>query len=151
MNIESLRLYFSPIQLSDALRIFSYRSDKHCNQYQGWIPLKLEEVDDFINHKIAKEFNQIGTWHQMALVLKDTDELIGDLGLHFLENNEVELGITIAKEYHGKGYATEGLKKVIDTLFSDWNKKKMIGSVDPRNKASIATLLKLGFQKEHFH
>lgn len=150
MNIESLRLSFRTIQLSDAPGIFSYRSDPQTNQYQGWIPENLEEVEDFIKNKISKEFNQIESWHQVAIVLKESDELIGDLGIHFLKNQEVELGITIAKQHQGKGYATEGLKEVIDSLFTNWNKEKMNGSVDPRNKASIAMLLKLGFQKEQF-
>lgn len=150
MNTETLHLSFRPVELSDALSIFSYRSDKHTNQYQGWIPQHSAELDDFINLKISKEFNQIGSWHQLAIVLKKTDKVIGDIGLHFLENNEVEIGITIAREHQGKGYATEGLTKIITHLFKDWNKLKIKGSVDPRNKASIALLLKLGFQKEHF-
>ena len=150
MNTETLRLYFRPVELSDAPSLFSYRSDEHTNQYQGWIPQNSQEVDDFIKNKISREFNQIGSWYQLAMILKESDTLIGDIGLHFLENNEVEIGITIAQEHQGKGYGSEGLKKIIDLLFMDWNKHQIKGSVDPRNKASIALLLKLGFQKEYF-
>lgn len=150
-NIESLRLILRPLKISDAPALFKYRSDKFINRYQGWIPENLEEVEDFIENKIAKKFNKIESWFQFAVVLKESDELIGDLGLHFLENDVVEIGCTIAQQQQGKGFATEVLKAAIEFLFSRFNKHKIIGSVDPRNSASIAMLQKLGFQKEAFH
>ena len=149
--IESSRLILRPLNIPDAPSLFKYRSNKFTNQYQGWIPEKLEDVNDFIENKIAKEFNQIGSWFQIAIVLKESNELIGDLGLHFLENDMVEIGCTIAQENQGNSFATEALKLTIEHLFSQFNKHKIIGSVDPRNTASIAMLHKLGFQKEAFH
>lgn len=148
MEINSERLLIREIEISDALAIFNYRSDAQTNQYQGWIPEKLEEVHYFIEHKIAKEFNQLDTWFQMALVLKESDELIGDLGLHFLEYETVELGVTINRSHHGKGYASEALKVLIDYLLYEHGKRKIKASIDPRNLASIAMIEKLGFKKE---
>lgn len=151
MNIESKRLSFRSIDSKDANAIFHYRSDAQSNRFQGWIPQNHQEVCDFIEHKISKEFNLIGSWYQMAIVLRESGQLIGDIGLHFLENEELEIGITIAQEHQGKGFATEALKSIIENLFTHWNKQKIKASVDPRNKASIAMLLKLGFSKEAFH
>lgn len=148
IEIHCSRLLIREIESFDASAILNYRSDAQTNQYQGWIPENLEEVHDFIAHKIAKEFNQLDTWFQLAIVLKESYELIGDLGLHFLESEVVELGATIAKDHHGKGYATEALKAVIDYLFNQVGKQKIKASVDPRNKASIAMIEKLGFKKE---
>ncbi|WP_216663637.1 MULTISPECIES: GNAT family N-acetyltransferase [unclassified Lentimicrobium] len=148
IEIHSSRLLLREIESSDTSAIFMYRSDAQTNQYQGWIPEKLEEVNDFIEHKIAKEFNRLGTWFQLAIVLKESNKLIGDLGMHFLENDAVELGATIAQDYHGKGYATEALKGVINYLFNKVDKQKIKASVDPRNLASIAMIEKLGFKKE---
>ena len=151
IEIHSTRLLIREIQSSDVPAIFNYRSDALVNQYQGWIPEKLEEVKGFVEHKIAKEFNQLDTWFQLTIVIKESNELIGDVGLHFLENEVVELGVTIAKKNHGKGYATEALKAVIEYLFNKVDKQKIKASVDPRNLASIAMIEKLGFKKEaHF-
>ncbi len=148
IEIHSSRLLIREIQASDASTIFNYRSDSHINQYQGWIPEKLEEVDEFIRSKIAKEFNQLNTWFQMAIVVKETKEFIGDLGIHFLDHEIVELGATISKQQQDKGYATEALKAAIDYLFQKVGKQKIKASVDPRNLASIAMIEKLGFKKE---
>lgn len=150
-NIKSDRLVLRSMDLMDATAIFRYRSNANDNQYQGFIPEKLEEVQDFIEHKIAKEFNQINTWYQLAIVLEEPNELIGDLGLHFMENEAVEIGCTIAKEHQGKSYATEALNRAIEYLFTDMKKQRIIGSVDPQNKASIAMLEKLGFQLTAHH
>lgn len=148
IEIQSTRLLLREIQASDAPAIFNYRSDAVSNQYQGWIPERLEEVDDFIENKIAKEFNQIDTWFQLAIVAKESKELIGDLGLHFLENQIVEVGASINKAHQGKGYATEALESIIEFLFSQVDKQKIKASVDPRNLASIAMIEKLEFKKE---
>lgn len=148
IEIQSTRLLLREIQTLDAPTIFTYRADTLTNQYQGWIPKKLEEVEDFIENKIAKEFNQLDTWFQLAIVVKESDELIGDVGLNFLENEMVEVGCTINKCRQGKGYATEALRSTIDFLFSQVDKQKIKASVDPRNIASIALIEKLGFKKE---
>lgn len=148
IEIHSDRLLIREMESSDASAIFNYRSDAQTNQYQGWIPEKLEELNDFIENKIAKEFNQIDTWFQLAIIVKESNELIGDIGLHFLENETVELGATLAKDHHRKGYATEALKAVIVYLFNEIDKQKIKASIDPRNLASMAMIEKLGFKKE---
>ena len=47
---------------------------------------------------------------------------LGDIGIHFLEtdseNQQVEIGYTLDKEFRGKGYATEALSLVIDFLIN---------------------------------
>ena len=148
IEIQSTRLLIREIESLDAQTILDYRSDTVANKYQGWIPEKIEEVDDFIENKIAKDFNQIGTWFQLAIIVKMSNELIGDIGLHFLENEMVEIGCTIDKTHQRKGYATESLRLTINFLFTQSNKQKIKASVDPRNSASIAMIEELGFKKE---
>ena len=80
-------------------------------------------------------------------------QVIGDLGIHFLdeENKQAEIGFTLDKNFQGKGYATEAVKEIINYLFNKLNKHRIIGSVDPHNSNSIRLLERLGFRKEaHF-
>ncbi len=150
--IDSQRLILRPLAISDAEQLFSYRSDVHTNKYQSWIPGSIREVQDWIN-EIASDFNIQDTWFQIAIVLKKEEKMIGDLGIHFFgnENLQCELGITLAREQQSKGLATEAMTAVIDHLFNTHNKHRIIGSVDPKNLASIRLLKALGFRKEaHF-
>ena len=48
--------------------------------------------------------------------------------------------------------ATEALSALIDMLFDELAKHRIIASIDPRNEPSIRLMERLGFRKEaHFH
>ncbi len=148
--IKSQRLTLRPIALEDARRVFAYRSDAESNKYQGWIPKTLEEVVGFIN-KNPETFNVNNSWFQLVIIDNATAQLIGDVGVHFVDDEQCEVGCTINKEYHQKGFAKEALKATIDYLFHDLNKHRITASVDPRNTASVALMNTLGFRQEALH
>jgi RimJ/RimL family protein N-acetyltransferase len=150
--IETKRTILRPIEPTDNEQIFSYKSDSEANKYQGWIPKSLKDVDEFIS-KIPTEFNKPETWSQLVIIEKETDKIIGDIGVHFIDSNnfQCEIGCTLNKKIHGKGYATETVGVVIDYLFNKLGKHRIIASIDPENKSSIALVERLGFRKEaHF-
>lgn len=152
MKLETKRLILRPITFDDKHEIFKYRCDKEANKYQGWIPETIEDVEIFIG-KIAKQMNEPGTWFQMVIIEKESEKIVGDLGIHFIdsENKQVEIGCTLNKDYQKKGYATESVKKVIDYSFNELNKHRITASIDPDNKNSIRLVERIGFRKEaHF-
>jgi RimJ/RimL family protein N-acetyltransferase len=153
IRITTERLQLRPVQMEDADSIFAYRSNALVNQYQGWIPKTLEDVNHFISTKVSPEINLPGTWFQFVFIKKDNRELIGDVGVHFLNSDafQVELGCTLNKDHQGKGYATEALTETINYLFNELNKRRIIASVDPGNLPSISLFERLEFRKEsHF-
>nr|WP_319272717.1 GNAT family protein [uncultured Draconibacterium sp.] len=150
MQLNTQRLILRPIEAKDKQAILDYRSDAEANKYQGWIPKSLDDVETFLG-KLAAEFNVPDTWFQLAVVDKNTNKLIGDIGIHFIDEHQVELGYTIAKQYWGLGFATEAAKAIIEYLFCELKKHRITASVDKENIASFAVLEKLGFRKEaHF-
>jgi RimJ/RimL family protein N-acetyltransferase len=152
MILETKRLIIRPIKLEDKNEVFEYRSDREINKYQGWIPTTLIDVEMFIG-KISKQINEPKTWFQFIIIEKETQKIIGDLGIHFFdnENKQVEIGCTLNKNFQNKGYATESLKRVIDYLFKELSKHRIIASIDPENKNSIQLVERIGFRKEaHF-
>jgi RimJ/RimL family protein N-acetyltransferase len=152
MELETKRLIIRPISLDDKSDIFEYRSDTETNKYQGWIPKNIDDVDSFIG-KISKQINEPETWFQFVLIKKETQKIIGDLGIHFFdsENKQVEIGCTLNKDFQNKGCATESVKRIIDYLFNELNKHRIITSVDPDNINSTRLVERIGFRKEaHF-
>lgn len=139
-----------PIQLADSDSIFSYRSNSAINQYQGWIPKTIDDVHDFILNLTSPEINQPGTWFQFVIIIKDDNKLIGDIGVHFhaSDTSQVEMGCTLNQEYHGKGFAFEALQSIINYLFDDLGKRRIIASIDSRNHPSIRLIERLGFRKK---
>lgn len=147
------RLTLRPLEQKDAKEVFDYRSDANTNKYQGWIPESVDEVKDFIKNKVATTIDVADTWFQFAIISKNEGTVIGDLGIHFIDEDksQAEIGCTINKHHHGKGYATEALTEAVSYLFNDLNKHRIHASVDPRNIGSVKLMEKLGFRKEaHF-
>lgn len=152
MQLQTKRLTLRKTTFSDKEEIFAYRSDKKTNQFQGWIPDTLEDVSEFIG-KISRTFNIPGSWFQFVIIENSSGKLIGDLGVHFLEegSKQAELGCTLNKNFQGYGYANEALTSAINSLFADLDLHRIFASIDPKNIASIKMMEKLGFRKEaHF-
>ena len=152
LNLETERLVIRPIQLDDKVNIFEYRSDTETNKYQSWIPKTINDVESFING-IAKQINIPETWFQFVLIEKESQKVIGDLGVHFWDkqNEQVEIGCTLNKNFHHNGYATEAVKRIIDFLFVELKKHRIVASIDPNNESSIRLVERIGFRKEaHF-
>ena len=147
------RLIIRPMFKSDADKIFKYKSNKNANQFQGWIPNTVEDVTEFIDKRISSEMDKEGTWFQFVILTKIENEIIGDIGMHFISNlNKLaELGITIDIKFQGKGFAAEAMNAAINFLFRELGKHRIICSLDPRNLKSEALVKRLGFRKEgHF-
>ncbi len=150
LQITTDRLLLRPIRMEDSDSIFQYRSNVEVNRYQGWIPKTIADVRDFILNKVSSEINLQGTWFQFTILKKDNDELIGDIGIHFLEsdNFQVEMGCTLSKDHQGKGYAFEAVKEIVNFIFENLGKRRIVVSIDSRNQSSIRLIERLGFRKK---
>ena len=144
------RLLLRPLTLADAEAFFRYRSLPEVCRFQSFQPKTMPEIEAFLRANESTQPDIPGTWRQLAVCLQD-GTLIGDVGLHTLDEWQLELGYTLAPEQQGKGYATEAVAAVLRQAFSVWNKHRVTASVDPENRASIRLLERLGFRKEaHF-
>ena len=150
-SIETNRMILRPIAIEDCELVFNYRSDKEANLYQSWIPNSIVEVRSFIS-KNPTQINIPDTWFQLVIIRKQDNQVIGDIGLHFLnDNHQAEIGITLSKHSQNQGYATEALRSVLSYLFSDLKKHRIIASIDPNNVSSMRLMNRLGFRNEaHF-
>ena len=82
---------------------------------------------------------------QLALVLKETNTLIGDIYLNF-EKTHIDLGYTCATAYQKKGYITEILNVVLSQLYQDHHLTIRV-EIDARNTDSIRLCERLEFKR----
>lgn len=150
LKAENKRILLRPIALGDAAVVLRYKSDKLSNRFQEWIPQKESDVLHFIQRRLSADFNHPGSWFQYVIYFKKIRKICGDLGIHFHETNpeQCELGITLAKEFQGKGIAKESIKMVTDCLFSDYKKKIITALIDVENLSSIRCFVSCGFMEE---
>ena len=87
---------------------------------------------------------------QWGLALKTDNSVIGTCTLAGLDvsNRRAELGYALGHDHWGRGYMREALETLLDFAFTTLNLRRLEADVDPRNEASIRTLVRLGFQKE---
>lgn len=154
MILQTTRLQLRPVDMRDAEAMSIYRSDPETNQFLSLIPKSLDDIYGFIQ-KTNPKINIPGSWFQFVIIEKESNKLIGDIGVHFLDDNsdnkQVEIGYTLNKDFRGKGYANEALSKIIGYLFGQLKKHRITASIDPKNISSVRLIEKLGFRKEaHF-
>lgn len=145
---ERLRLRrFEP---GDAEAFFAYRSDPGVMRFQSWKPKDVEEMRRFIAGQAGLAPDTPDSWFQLAVCLRKGGELIGDCGLHFPLNEswQAEIGYTIAPRRQRRGYGLEAVRALLDYLFTGLSKHRVYASLDPRNRASVALLERLGMRRE---
>jgi len=60
-----------------------------------------------------------------------------------------EIGFILHPDYRGRGLAHEAVGAVVDHVFAHFDVPAIIADVDPRNRASLALLDRLGFVETH--
>ena len=148
--ITTKRLELRRLTLDDAEVMFAYRSNPLVAKYQGWKPDSVEQTREFINKLSGIEPDTPGTWIQLALVHRDSRQMIGDCGLHFLKDDrrQSEIGITLSPSHQRQGYALEAVRDVIEYLFTELGKHRVFASMDPRNTAVIELFKRVGMRQE---
>lgn len=151
--IETPRLRLDRLRAEDAAVLFGIRGDPDVARYQGWQPADVDEAAAFISSQTERPFGAPGGWNQLAIRLRGDGAQIGDVGLHFPSTREdpFEFGISLAPSHQGHGYAREAISAVIGRAFGAWGYHRVVGSVDPRNTASMALCRALGMRQEAHH
>ena len=144
---ESARLGMRRFRPEDAEQLYAIHLDGEVKQ---WIP--NESYEDLNEAKEAAAFfgecvdrNELP--YVLAIEIKDTGELIGDIGINEVEgkSDEVEIGFVICREYRGKGYATEAVQAMKGFAVSAFQTKMLYGRVMKGNNASVRVLEKDGY------
>ena len=148
-TLQTERLLLRPFTYSDAEDVFTcWESDPDVARYMFWTSHNdIEKTKEWL----AFEVGQIekDDWYRFAIVLKDTDELIGTGLIYFEEEvNGWEIGYNLGKKYWGKGYTTEAMNRIISFAKEELGITEIVGRYAKENPASGKVMDKLGFRFE---
>ena len=119
-SIELLEGYFN----QDEFLYYANKTKKNLGEIEKW----LLEVNDRY-----KEVN----YYNWAIVLKDTNKIIGAINLRVNESNDcVEFNYAIDNRYTGNGYMTEALNAVKEFCMNELNVARFQGGCCIQNIAS---------------
>ena len=148
MIFETERLYLRKItqdDLADLAEIlqnpnvmYAYEHDFSDNDVQVWLNRQIERYNK----------NGVGLW---AVILKDTNEMIGQAGLTMqpYKNTEVlEIGYLLKEKFWHFGYAREAAGGCKKYAYENLHENKVCSIIKADNLASIKVAESIGMSKE---
>lgn len=142
---ELPRLVLRALRPNDLDPFHAYRSDPQVARYQGWAPMSREAAASYLDAQAGHAGPEPGTWSQLAIAMRDTDLLIGDMGVFLSpQGTHAELGISITPAAQGHGYGTEAVRGLIERLFTRTGVTRVEACSDVRNGACLAVLSRAG-------
>ena len=105
----------------------------------------LSDVPYPYTEKHAQKFIKRSSPDDLRFSVFYDEILVGGVGVSFEENNQLDLGYWIAKDYWGNGFATEASKGLINYVKNETEFKAITACYVKGNKTSAKVLKKLGF------
>ena len=142
--LETQRLVLRNVAVKDAPIMFDYRNNEICAKYQRGQTKDYEGICALVT-KRENDCMGIDAPYFIAVALKETDELIGEIVVMPNENT-FSLGYTFHYAHHRKGYAFEAVSALTELLHAQHPDWEFISFTDPANEPSMALLKKLGYR-----
>lgn len=148
--IEASRLIVRSFQDADLAAFLAYRNDPEVARYQSWEAISAPRAQGFIQEQKTMTPGVPGQWYQFAVALKDTGQLIGDIGLQVQVHDarQAQVDISFNRAYQGQGLATEALTVVLDFAFINLDLHRVMAIMDVENERSAALMERVGLRRE---
>lgn len=153
IGLETPRLRLRSFQDADLPTFLAYRNDPEVARYQSWDTTSESDARTLIREFGRTAPGTPGEGVQIAIALKSSGELIGDI--FFLtwatDPRQGEIGYTLAQAFHHQGYATEAVGAFLDYAFRTFDLHRITAVIDVANGPSIRLVERLGMRREgHF-
>lgn len=138
--VETDRLILRGYEKSDLQDLHECLSNPEVVRYEPYQAMGLREVEKCLEQRISSE-------EMIAVELKRSHKLIGNVYLGKRDFEALELGYVFSRDYWGKGYAKESCMALIQRAFSQGT-HRIFAECDPENLGSWRLLEALGFSRE---
>ena len=132
----------------DWASVHLYAQVPEFSQYDIWGPNSADDTKEFVAACIARTSAEPVLGYQLAVILNDTDTLIGGCGLkrNDASDDSASLGYAINPDFQNRGFATEIANALIKFGFDDLGLTKVIAECHSRNTASSRVMEKAGMK-----
>jgi len=151
--LETDRLVIRRLSLDDTVQLQRVVGQEKVVEYLPENVMTLDEVREAIEWlQSCYQKNtpaKIVKW-TLAVVWKETSEVIGWCGLGPLDFNpeEIEIYYGFSQDFWGRGLATEAAGAVLDYGFERIGVNRIVAVTDPANIGSVRVVEKLGMKFE---
>lgn len=138
--METARLIIRPFTPADAPDLHAYLSREQVVRYEPYPPFTREQAEE-------EAIRRANDPSFLAVVLKETGRVIGNVWFAPGEWETWELGYVFHDDYWGRGYASEACHAVLKDAFAR-GIRRVIAMCNPENTASWRLLERLGMRRE---
>lgn len=139
---ETDRLILRRYQQTDLDDLYEYLSNPKVVGFEPYKPMTMEEVKDNLKWRISTD-------EMIAVELKNTNKMIGNVYLGKSDFETLEIGYVFNEYYWKKGFAKESCEALIELAFSS-GIHRIYANCDPDNPNSWMLLERMGFIKEGY-
>jgi [ribosomal protein S5]-alanine N-acetyltransferase len=139
------RILLRAPRVTDAGVLFaSVTSDPKVTKYLRWTPHPgVEET-----RRVIRELFNVGDDHTWVVVLRDSGEVIGQLGYRRPQVHAAEMGYCMAVRWWGRGLMSEAINVALSRLQQDPHLVRATAAVHVDNVRSAWLLERCGFELE---
>lgn len=142
------RIYLRPVLKEDVPKLTVWINDPEVTMFlKASLPMSPDDEEEWFNKLRTRKDTDI----TLAIVLVETDEIIGVISLHKVNRQDgtATTGSLIGhKDCWGKGYGSEAKMLLLDWAFNTLNMRKINSSVLAYNSRSKKALEKCGYKEE---
>ncbi len=150
-TLTTKKIILKSLQEEDVNALLAYRAAPEIVRFQLWSPKRPSDAYAFIRSAQFEGEPKIGRWNQFGVFWRETNQLVGDIGLSLVDAQQAEIGYTISPNWQRRGLAKTAVSRLLTYLFTERHIHRVIATADSENIASITLLTKLGFRQEgHF-
>ena len=145
MQINTPRLTITTFSPDMAQAVYENSQDEDTRRFvPDEVYDSVEEAREAIEFLISRYDSTDGPF-VYPIITNDSGENIGYIQLCKLDDGTWEIGYHIAKDFIGKGYATEAVKAFLPVMAQKLNINEVYGICLAENTASVRVLEKCGF------
>ena len=148
-ELKTERLLLRRYRMDDAAVLYEkFGADPEMYRYSGWNPYASREMAE----ETVREFiSSYGNTSFYGWAIEYQGELIGTIGAYDYDpvSDQIETGLSIARNCWGKGFATEALQCVLTYLTQQGGIRTVTAWCAAENTGSMKALLKAGMKQTH--
>ena len=142
-TLDTERLHLRPFTENDASDVYEYASDAQTVKHLTWAAhTSVQESKTIIANLLSEE----GTY---AIVLKQTEKVIGCIDLRIVSETEASFGYVLNRSFWNQGYMSEVLQTALSYLFEELGSETVTSCHETENPASGSVMKKCGMHWTH--
>ncbi len=145
---ETERLVLRSFNENDLDDVYDYIGNAENVKYLLTAPQSKQQCLDFIRNAAEKYKDEPCSAYHFAVVLKETNRVIGTGSLSVFDSNQGGFNWVIHRDFQHLGYGTELGKFLLKLSFEVLKLRRVVTCCDTKNEPSYRLMEKIGMRRE---